>query len=119
MHKIKWHTQTLTIPVGQTYDQKSITIPKGESVVAAAVASRTKDQIIDLGLKENGNTIETAMDLDFWKRSDGASFVDGFKPLEYKGNSDVTIELTAKSALTEAIQVQVVFGVIQNDSSCS
>ncbi len=118
MQKVKWRKQVLTIEAGSKYDQNTILIPSGKRVVAAAIGSKPKDQIINLGFDENGSEVETEMDLDFWKKNDTGKFLDGFKPLEYTGGSTLTLKLTATTDLTENFQVQVVFGIIDNDTTC-
>ncbi|WP_417885334.1 hypothetical protein [Zunongwangia sp.] len=115
----KWRKQTLTLQTDSNFAQSTINIPPGKRVFAAAATSRTVNQIINLGLDENGSEIEPEMDLSFWKKTNSVKFLDGFKPLDYKGGSTLTIKATATTNLTEPLQIQVVFAILENNSSCN
>ena len=118
MQKVKWRKQVLTIEAGSKYDQNTIQIPPGKRVVAAAIGSRPIDQIVNLGFDENGSEIETEMDLSFWKKNDTGRFLDGFKSLEYTGGTTLTLKLTATTDVDADFQVQVVFGIVESETSC-
>ncbi|MDT0643695.1 hypothetical protein RM553_12705 [Zunongwangia sp. F363] len=117
MKKVDWKTLNVTLPAGQTLAEKEISLDKGTRIVAAATFSGTKDKIVNLELKENGNTVSAAMDLDFWKKSNAGLYLDGFKPIEYKGGSTVKAVLFADTALAADIPVQIAFGIIKEDTT--
>ena len=120
MKKVLWKTLQLSLVVGQSIGEKDITLEKGERIVCAAISNRTPDELVQLGLYENGNKISDPMNLKFWERSNAGQYLDGFKPIEFKGGSQLTARLTSNVALTGAtdLQVEVVFGIIQDDTTC-
>ena len=119
MKKVEWKSAKLTLATGETQVETDIQLEPGERIVAAATTGKPKDQIIDLGLYENGNTqISAPMDLDFWKRSDAGNFLDGFKPLETKGGTTATIRVTAVTGPAANVDIEVVFAIIKEAATC-
>lgn len=120
MKKVKWKTLTVSLPVGQINNEKLITLEKGELIVAAAATNYDPKQIVKLGLYENGNEISTPVSLDFWKRSNAGQYLDGFKPIEYKGGSEVTAKIFTSEPLAgeSDLAVEVVFGIVKEDTTC-
>lgn len=118
MKKVDWKSLKVTLKAGETLANKDITLDAGERIVVGAAYAGDKNKIVDLELKENGNTISAAMDLDFWKRSNAGHYLDGFKPIEYKGGSTLTAVLLAPTALAADLPVEVVFGIIKDDTTC-
>ena len=118
MKKVDWKSLKVTLSAGQTLANKNISLDVGERIVVGAAYAGDKNKIVDLELQENGQTVSAAMDLDFWKRSNAGNYLDGFKPIEYKGGTAITAVLTAPSALAADIPVEVVFGIIKDDTTC-
>ncbi|MDT0689368.1 hypothetical protein RM549_06195 [Salegentibacter sp. F188] len=118
MKKVEWKTLNVTLKTGQTLAEKEISLNQGDRIVSAASFSGNKDKVVNLELMENGNTVSAAMDLDFWKKSNAGKYLDGFKPIEYKGGSTVKAVLFTDTALGADLPVQVVFGIIKDDTTC-
>ena len=118
MKKVDWKTLKLSLKAGDLTAEKNIQLDPGERIVAAATTGKAKDQIIDLGLYENGQQISAPMDLDFWARSNSGNFLDGFKPLETKGGITCTGRVSTAVAPAADVDIEVVFGIIKEDTSC-
>jgi hypothetical protein len=115
MKKILWKTLNISFGVGEVLAEKDISLEKGERIVAAIATSIVPTQLVDLGLFENGNEVSVPSATEFWKRSDSGQYLDGFKPIEYRGGSTISARLTTKVALVDAVDVQIVFGIIKSD----
>ena len=118
MKKVDWKTLKLTLKAGDLTAEKNIQLDPGERIVAAATTGKAKDQIIDLGLYENGNQISAPMDLDFWTRSNSGNFLDGFKPLETTGGNTCTGRISTANAPAADIDIEIVFGIIKEVATC-
>ncbi len=118
MKKVEWKTQVLTLAAGETRADKDLHLEKGERIVVAAVPATEPGKIVNLGLYEGGNEISSPMDIAFWERSNAGQYLDGFKPISFKGGTTVTTRLTTATALVADLQVQVVFGIIKEEVSC-
>lgn len=119
MKKVIWKTLRVVMPVGETYAEGDISLERGERILAAAVASKSPGQLVSLGLYENSMEVSAPMDLQFWERSNAGKFLDGFKPLDYSGGGTVQAKLNAKTAIAaEDLQVEMVFAIIQESTSC-
>lgn len=113
-------TLSLTIPNGNSTASKTIELPKGVKVVAAAKANQSVDQILNLGLFEQGQEINTPMDISFWRdREIGNDFTDGFVDVNSTGSSEIEAKLISPFGnVTADITVQVVFVIIQEIPQC-
>lgn len=118
MEKLDWFTLKLQLAAGENNAQAKIDLDKGKRVVTAVAAPNRPNQIVDLELKENGQTIAAAMDLELWKKANAGNFLDGFKPINYKGGTTVTAILRTNTPLAEDLDIEVVFGVIKDDTTC-
>jgi len=116
--QVIWKTLKMALEAGETLAEKDISMEPGVRVVSAAVTGQDKGQIVDLGLFENGQKISDPMDLEFWKRSNAGQYLDGFKPIGYKGGSTLTARLSTLTALAAKLDVEIVFGIIQENTSC-
>ncbi|WP_271770445.1 hypothetical protein [Aquimarina algiphila] len=114
-YKYQFKTLTVTLPVGDTQASKNIELPSGMQIVAAAKPSTTPGKVLNLGLFEQGQEINTPIDVSFWRdREIGNHFIDGFVPVNSNGSSEVEARLIAPDgALAAAITVQVVFVIVQ------
>lgn len=119
MKKTDWKSLRIVLAVGESIAEKDIALEKGERIVSA-VAYQEPGQLVALGLYENGNEISAPMNLDFWKRSNAGQYLDGFKPIEFKGGSGITARLIASAPLAGAknLEVEIVFGIIKEDITC-
>ncbi|WP_271765943.1 hypothetical protein [Aquimarina algiphila] len=115
-YKYQFKTLTVTLPVGDTHANKNIELPSGIQIVAAAKPNTTPDKFLNLGLFEQGQEINTPIDVRFWRdREIGNHMIDGFVPVNTKGSSEVEVRLIAPNGvLSTAITVQVVFVIVQH-----
>lgn len=120
MEKIEWKTTRLSLAEGEQVAEKDINVPPGKRVVAAAVTGQAANQLVNMGLFENGNEISTPADLKFWERSNAGLYLDGFRPLSYKGGSNITVRVSSPKpmALATGLDVEIVFGIISESETC-
>lgn len=118
MKKTTYKTLRIAFAAGETLAEKEITLDPGERIVAAVATSVDPTQLVALGLYENGNEVSAPMDLDFWRKSNAGHYLDGFKPLEYRGGGSISARLSTTAALAAALDVEIVFGIIKEDPTC-
>lgn len=124
MKKTAWKSLSVGLSVGQTVSEKEITLDRGERIVTAIATNEMPGQIVNLGFYENGNEISVPVDLSFHRKSNAGQYLDGFRPVEFKGGAGVTARLTTlnnapyASATDKDLEVQVVFGIIKEDDVC-
>ena len=118
MKKVDWKTLNISMLTGETIANKEIHLELGERIVAAVETGTDPGQIINLGLYEQNNEVSAPMALPFWKRSNAGQYLDGFKPIGFKGGSSVDVRLMTKSPLANPVEVQIVFGIIKEDTVC-
>lgn len=120
MKKTDWKSLRLVYGAGEVLAEKEINLDKGERIVAGIATNFAPGQHVALGLYENGNEISAPMHLDFWRKSNSGHYLDGFKPIEYKGGSQVTVRLFSPAPLAGAddLEVEIVFGIIKEDTTC-
>jgi len=114
-YKFLFRTLTLNLKSGETQASKTIELPKGEQISAAAKLRGSLNKNVNLGLFEQGQEINTPIDVDFWRdREIGGHMIDGFVPVNSNGNSEIEARLiTPNGSLDNDISVQVVFVVAQ------
>ena len=118
MKKVEWKTLNMILPAGETRADKDISLEVGERIVVAAAPASKPGKIVNLGLYEGGNEISSPMDVSFWERSNAGQYLDGFKPISFKGGTTITTRLTTTTPLAADLQVQVVFGIIKTETQC-
>ncbi|NJW53545.1 hypothetical protein [Salinimicrobium oceani] len=120
MRKVHWKTLRVVLPVGETNANKDLFLDKGERIVTAVAVNQDPGQLVSLGLFEGNQEVSTPMNVDFWKRSNAGQYLDGFKPIEFTGGSTITARITTSKALATAtdLEVEIVFGIIQEDKQC-
>lgn len=119
MEKTQWKTIRLSLAVGETLAEKEITLDKGKRIVSAVAKNRETAELVSIGLFENGNEVSTPMNLEFWERSNSGQYLDGFKPIEYNGGSQISVRLSANAPITvAALEIEVAFGIIKDDTTC-
>lgn len=118
MEKIDWFTLKIKLAAGETLAQKKIFLDKGKRIVAAVAVATEPGKIVDLGLYDQNTQVSAPMDLSLWKKSNAGNFTDGFKPLEITGGMDITARISTADGLASDLDIEVVFGVIKEDSSC-
>lgn len=119
MKKTAYKTLRISFSAGETLAEKDITLDKGERIVAAIATSVEPNQLVNLGLYENGNTeVSAPMDLSFWRKSNAGHYLDGFKPLDYRGGSTISARLSTSAVLAADLDVEIVFGIIKEDPTC-
>lgn len=114
-YKKQVRTLSITIANGDQTASKTIDLPKGFKVLAAAKVSGNVDQILNLGLFEQGQELNAPMDVSFWRDKEiGEKFYDGFVETETTGASELEARLISPGgAVTADITVQVVFIILQ------
>ena len=118
METIEWKTLRVKFPAGESFTEKEISLEKGKRIVAAAITDKAPAQLINLGLYENGSEVSAPMNLEFWKRSNSGRYLDGFKPLGYTGGATVSARLSSTAPLVAGLEVEIVFGIVKEDTSC-
>lgn len=118
MKKVDWKTLNISLAIGETIATGEVPLEKGERIVAAVETGTDPGQIINLGLYEQNNEVSAPMALPFWKRSNAGQYLDGFKPIGFKGGTTVEARVTTKTAVAEAVDIQIVFGIIKEDTQC-
>lgn len=118
MKKVDWKTLNISLAAGETIATGEVPLERGERIVAAAETGSEPGQIINLGLYEQNNEVSAPMDLAFWKRSNSGQYLDGFKPIGFKGGTTVEARLTTKTAVAAQVDLQIVFGIIKEDTQC-
>lgn len=122
MENVEYKTARIVIPGGKNQGTKDIHLVPGLRIVAAATTNRAPGQLVSIGLEETGNRVSVPMDVDFWRRSTGGSYLDGFKPLETRGGAMLTITATGSrnvDAATETdLEIEVVFAIVKEGSAC-
>ncbi len=118
-HKYIFKTLSVTLPQGDTQASKRIQLPKGLSISAAAKPNIQLDKILNIGLYEQGQEINTPIDINFWRdREIGNHMIDGFVPVNSDGSSEIEAKLIAPNGpFNSAITVQIVFVIVQ-DALC-
>jgi len=118
-HKYQFRTLSVTLPQGDTQASKTIELPKGLSIVAAAKPNTALNKILNLGLYEQGQEINTPIDINFWRdREIGSHMIDGFVPVNSDGSSEIEAKIIAPNgAFNTAVTVQIVFVIVQ-DALC-
>ncbi|WP_281990517.1 hypothetical protein [Aquimarina aggregata] len=118
-YKYQFKTLSVTLPANDTQASKTIELPKGLSIAAAAKPNRALDKILNLGLYEQGQEINTPIDINFWRdREIGNHMIDGFVPVNSDGSSELEAKIIAPNgSFTSAITVQIVF-VVKQDAVC-
>ncbi len=114
-HICLFRTLSVTIKAGETVGKNSIDLPKGEKIVAAAKSPTSLSRLLNLGLFEQGQEINTPMDVNFWRdREIGNHLIDGFVPVNSDGSSEIEAHLiTPNGPLSADVTIQVVFVIVQ------
>ncbi|MBW1296433.1 hypothetical protein [Aquimarina litoralis] len=114
MYTFKTETLDITLAANQSQNSEKIRIDEAVEVRVAAVVKGTVDKILNLGFYEQGQVINDPMDVSLWKRIEiGQHPIDGFFPLNSKGNKDIEARLIAPEVFNSAINVQLVFAIKQ------
>ena len=118
MKKVNWKSLKVKLIAGEVLIEEDITLDKGERIVSAIATNREPEQLVSLGLYENGTEISAPMNIAFWKRSNSGHFLDGFKPIEFKGGSQITARVISQTVMAEDLDMEIVFGIIKEDTEC-
>lgn len=119
MKKVIWKRLKCILAVGETVGNAEINLDSGERLLVAATTNRDPGQLVSLGLFENSTEVSAPMDISFWRKSNAGLFLDGFKPVSYKGGATIRMELTTDTAIAGSdLQVEMVFATIKEDTTC-
>lgn len=119
MEKTQWKTLKLSLAVGEEQTAKDIMLEKGKRIVSAVAKNRETAELVSLGLFEANQEVSTPMNLSFWERSNSGQYLDGFKPIEYTGGSEISVRMAANAPITvAALEVEIAFGIIKDEITC-
>lgn len=94
-----------------------IDIPDGKVVaIGAAISGNPEDRIIDLGIFKNNNAVVQPADYRFSQKTNGGTFVESMRPVNFEGGFSMQARLSAYAvSATEDITVQVLFMIYKGD----
>lgn len=84
------------------------------TVVGMAAISRgnNENRIIDLGIFQNNNEVVKTCDVSFSEKTNGGTFKDSMRPVDFAGGKQFQIRLFADTTSpTDNVRVQVMFMV--------
>jgi hypothetical protein len=110
-------TETVNITLMQTTYQKDepIHIPEGHVVaMGIVVGGDTEGRIIDFTLLDNNNQVVRTADIRFSEKTNGGTFRDSLRPVDFRGGKTFQARLTTdKASSTIDVATQVLF-VVEN-----
>ncbi|WP_299431552.1 hypothetical protein [uncultured Aquimarina sp.] len=113
-YKFKTETLDITLPANQQQVSEKIKLEEAVEIKAVAVVKGNVDKILNLGFYEHGQVINDPMDVSLWGRlAIGNHPIDGFFPLNSKGNKDIEARLIAPEAFAAEVKIQIVFFIKQ------
>jgi hypothetical protein len=109
--KYEYVTQNVTMLKGTVLGNEKFDVPDGQVVaMAAIVAGNTEDRIVDLGVFNNNNEVVKTCDVRFSQKTNGGTFKDSMRPVDFAGGKQYEVRLLALAASPrEDITVQVLF----------
>lgn len=105
----------MTIPAGQTSAEKGINVDPGERVFVLGTSKPSRNQLVAVGLFENGTEIHPKMDISHYDGGIGTFEQRGLM-LAYRGGSMITVKADLKQAETDDTQVEIVFLTYKNQN---
>jgi hypothetical protein len=109
--KYEYVTANVALAVSETQGSDTVFIPEGKVVAIGAVVSGNPEaRIINLSILQNNSEIIRAADVRFSEKTNGGTFKDSLRPVDFQGGRQFEAKLVASdSSATEAITVQVLF----------
>ena len=113
MEEIKYEYETVKVSLAANTSlaTENLTIPAGRVVaIAAIIAGNTEARIINLSILQNNQEIIRPSDVRFSAKTNGGTFKDSMRPVDFLGGRTFEARIVATSAsATQAIAVQVLF----------
>ncbi len=102
-------TATLTIAVGNTAGKATIDdIPRGSQFFVGAIAKPAPDQLVRLGIWENGQRLQDAIDISWYDGKQG-SFSQRALELDYGGGTKLEFQANTDTAIAGSdLQIEIV-----------
>jgi hypothetical protein len=104
-------TANVTLATDTVTGNDKVLIPEGKVVaIGAVVAGNTEDRIINLSILDNNNEVVRPCDVRFSEKTNGGTFKDSMRPVDFNGGRTFEARLVALSpSATESVAVQVLF----------
>ncbi|MFV5702195.1 hypothetical protein ACM55F_10015 [Flavobacterium sp. XS2P12] len=112
-------TANVTLTNGTVLANEPIVIPDGKVVaISAIVAGDTENRIINLSVLSNGNEVVRPADVRFSQKTNGGTFRDSMRPVNFLGGRSFEARLVALSlSATQTVTVQVLFMIEKLDTN--
>lgn len=104
-------TANVTLETGIVTGNDRVLIPEGKVVaIGAVVAGNTEDRIINLSILDNNNEVVRPCDVRFSEKTNGGTFKDSLRPVDFNGGRTFEARIVALSpSATQKVAVQVLF----------
>lgn len=113
MEEIKYEYETVNVSLAANtvLSSENLSIPAGRVVaIAAIVAGNTEARIINLSILQNNQEIVRPADVRFSEKTNGGTFKDSMRPVDFLGGRTFEARVVANSmSTTQAVAVQVLF----------
>lgn len=104
----------VTIPIGQTVGEGRIKLPEGQNLGMGVISTGNDPaQFVDLAVLDNGSEIVEGSDYRFYIKTNGGKWIDSLRPITFNCNRTVDVRLSTSVALGTALNVQVIFVIVQ------
>ena len=113
MEEIKYDyvTADVTIPVNTTSGIEKVFVPDGNVVaIGVVVAGNTESRIINMSILQNNNEVLKPADVRFSEKTNGGTFKDSLRPVDFQGGRTLEAKVVSTSvSTTQEVSVQVLF----------
>ena len=109
--KYEYVTANVVLGIGATQVNDKVYVPDGKVVaIGAVVAGNTENRIINLSILDNNNEVVRPCDVRFSEKTNGGTFKDSMRPVDFLGGRNYEARLVALSVSgSELVAVQVLF----------
>lgn len=109
--KYEYGTVNLTLNKNTSQGDDKIYIPDGKVIaMGLVVAGDTEGRIIDFGLFDNNNEVIRPADVRFSEKTNGGTFRDSLRPVDFNGGRTFQVRLTSSvQSTTTNVTVQALF----------
>lgn len=109
--KFEYVTANVVLGIGATQGNDKVYVPDGKVVaIGAVVAGNTENRIINLSILDNNNEVVRPCDVRFSEKTNGGTFKDSMRPVDFLGGRNYEARLVALSVSgSELVAVQVLF----------
>ena len=113
MEEIKYEyvTVDVAIPANTTSGIERVFVPDGNVVaIGVVVAGNTESRIINLSILQNNNEVLKPADVRFSEKTNGGTFKDSLRPVDFQGGRTFEAKVVSTSvSTTQEVSVQVLF----------